>query len=159
MMKYANNFIGRNNQEWLSKMNDLYDLWDKLVEAFGSRGYINMPSCNKDASRYLVPEGTEGEVTYFGKPELSFRLSDHWNWISPKKAPGVVQCKLYRVREPKLGERPLGRIEIGLYKDGEYHFIAGERRNKNTNGWLWDVPASTEELVNRAERYMTKKEA
>ena len=78
-------------QEKEQKCKDFFEeLSEKLKDT-----HIVMKSCNKDNSVYLVPKGTEKEVTYYGKPVYSFRISDHWNWKSNLKKnpnPGYVQC-------------------------------------------------------------------
>lgn len=43
-------------------------------------------SSNKNSikcSTYLVPHGTKSQITYYSKPDKSFRFSGHWNWYVP----------------------------------------------------------------------------
>lgn len=53
--------------------------FEALCDMLSDR-YEMLKSCNRDMSAYLCPIGTTSEVTYYSKPEGSFRISDHWNW-------------------------------------------------------------------------------
>lgn len=136
------------------KKEKLDELWKQLCNAYSD--YSEMGSCNKDYSRYLVPNGTESEVTYHGKPLNSFRISDHWNWISPRKAPGEIQCPLWSERNFPAKTKPLTRIGIFVF-DGKYYcFVCGERKIKHE--WIWDCPDNIHVLMDRANRFMKTKE-
>lgn len=80
------------------------DWFYQLVMIIGD-DYKVVGSCNQDISLYLIPNGTEDEISYYGKPENSFRVSDHWNWYSniKKKCDKVteIQCHNISLIHPK----------------------------------------------------------
>ena len=85
------------------KMRRCSDFFNVLAQALSSN-YTVMGSCNKDVSAYLVPTGHEDEVSYYGKPENSFRVSDHWNWYSSLKKcsdQDEVQCHSIDIPRPR----------------------------------------------------------
>ena len=113
-------------------------LWDS---------YNVIESCNADLSAYLVPAGTENEVTYRGKPVNSFRISDHWNWyanVNKCEDPLYIQCHSIDVIEPlprpKEGKPSEARraIQVAIYsKDGKYHCVYGEKFDRRKRRWTW----------------------
>lgn len=121
--------------------------------------HTSMGSCNKDSSVYLVPNGTEDQVTYKSKPQNSFRISDHWNWkASLRKQPieGYVQCftrdlPCYRKRrEEGKASMPIWAWQIGYFgEDAVYHCVYGERFNRETKIWDW-VEADPAEVAKMA---------
>lgn len=110
--------------------------------------YELLPSCNHDFSRYLIPSGSKNELSYYGKPDMSFRLSDHWNWYSSLTKcsdPGMVQCRSLdmpwvrkREKEGKATEPRYG-IQVALFDaaTGCYHHVFGEKFNRKTKTWSW----------------------
>ena len=57
--------------------------------------HVLVGSCNQDETLYLVPKGTEDQITYNSKPANSYRYSDHWNWyanVKKCKNPNYIQC-------------------------------------------------------------------
>ena len=71
--------------------------------------YTVVGSCNKDSSLYLVPNGTEDEITYYSKPAKSFRISDHWNWYANTKKcdnERYIQCLCVDLPYAKRREAP-----------------------------------------------------
>lgn len=129
--------------------------FDELAVALGE-SYKTMASINKDISMYLVPIGTEGQVSYYGKPANSFRFSDHWNWYSNLNKcsnPHYIQC--LSVDVPRASKRsdygkaskPRHAIQVSYYgKDNKYHCIYGERFNQKTKRWDW-IEQSVNEVV------------
>ena len=124
-----------------SKCKEFFDsLCEKLKET-----YTIVGSCNKDSSVYLVPIGTESEITYYSKPKKSFRISDHWNWFANLykcSLENYVQC--YSLDMPWPNKRPEpGKASKPKYgwqvsvigTDGKYHCIFGERFNRKTKEW------------------------
>lgn len=109
--------------------------------------HVVVGSCNKDASAYLVPKGTEDQISYYGKPEDSYRISDHWNWFSNVKKckdEHYVQClntdiPWTRLREePGMATKPRYGIQVAYYgKDRKYHGIFGDLFNRKTKTWAW----------------------
>ena len=132
-------------------------IWEELVEKFKAYDYVEMASCNKDYSRYLVKRGTEDRVSYFGKPQLSLRISDHWNWINNRKAPGKIQCKVKDMWPPKEGQKPSRRVCIAIYDNGQYHYICGDKRVETKIGdrkweWVFDTSCAKENVEKFLER-------
>lgn len=109
--------------------------------------YEVVASCNKDASRYLVPKGTSGQISYYGKPDRSFRISDHWSWYSNTQKcrdENYVQCEsvdMPRVRRrEKEGMASKSRFGIQvclLGTDGRYHHVFGDKFNRKKHTWSW----------------------
>lgn len=109
--------------------------------------YEVVGSCNQDISRYLIPIGTVGDLSYYGKPRLSFRVSDHWNWYSSIRKcsdPNYVQCltddlpETYSRREEGKTTKPRFGISVCVFgTDNKYHVIYGEMFDKNTKKWKW----------------------
>lgn len=109
--------------------------------------YKVVASCNKDLSAYLVPKGTEKEITYESKPACSLRVSDHWNWYSNiKKCPNedYVQCHSVDLPEPRKrlspgkASNPIKAPQVCLiYSDGKYHCVFGRFFGKASGKWKW----------------------
>ncbi|MBP5594167.1 MAG: hypothetical protein J6Y02_02205 [Pseudobutyrivibrio sp.] len=115
----------------------------KLLE----KTYTTVGSCNQDSSVYLVPAGTESEITYYSKPSRSFRISDHWNWysnINKCSNPNYIQCLSVDVPYPRKREipgkatKPRVAFQVAMIgNDGKYHAVYGEVFNRNTKTWSW----------------------
>ena len=108
--------------------------------------YKIVGSCNKDFSAYLVPVGTEGQISYTDKPENSFRISDHWNWYSNiKKCPdeSYVQCNSLSVPKaenriaPGKASNPISAIQVAFFCKGSYYAVYGEYYNFQAKTWEW----------------------
>ena len=109
--------------------------------------YEIIGSCNKDISRYLIPIGTEKQVTYYGKPVFSFRISDHWSWYSSLKKcsdPDYIQCESADL--PKAGGRnapgkasdPINKLQVAVQgTDGKYHHVFGYKWDENEHNYQW----------------------
>ena len=131
----------RNIKERMNKCSEVFSELAKIL----SDQYEILESCNKDFSKYLCLKGTTGEVSYEGKPEKSFRISDHWNWYSNvKKCPdmSIIQCYASNIPEPREREgegatKPRKAISIGFYENGQYKIVYGEFYNKETEEWSW----------------------
>lgn len=112
----------------------LSEEFDRLAEELKETHEV-MPSCNNDISRYLVPKGTSNQVTYYGKPEGSFRISDHWSWYANVKKcadEAVIQCELDGLtpnnrKGDGLPSDPVTALAIAVYRDGKYYpvYVAG----------------------------------
>lgn len=103
-------------------------------------------SCNKDVSAYLIPDGTDDQVTYHSKPANSFRLSDHWNWKSNlAKNPNEKYIQCYtrdlpwcRLRNaPGKASNPIKAACVCYFDGNIYHVVFGERFNRTTKSWDW----------------------
>lgn len=118
--------------------------------------YEVIESCNQDFSRYLVPIGTSDQVTYYGKPMKSFRISDHWNWFSNLKKcndPHYVQCRSFdmpwcRKREDgcPMATKPRFGIQVCIHLDDGYHHVFGDKFDRKTKTWSW-IESTPEEVV------------
>lgn len=132
-----------NNAEKFNKCWDFFNIIAKLLE----EEYEVIKSCNQDLSRYLIPKGTINDLNYTGKPNKSFRLSDHWSWYSSiKKCPdkNYVQClstgcpNVKRRIDPEKATKPIFAIQVCFYcDDGKYRVVYGEKFNKTTKRWEW----------------------
>ena len=120
--------------------------------------YTVVGSSNNDSSLYLVPTGTEDEITYYGKPANSFRISDHWNWYANTKKcdnERYIQCLCVDLPYAKKREAP-GKASKPIYActvsmighDGKYHQIFGEKFDRKTKTWKW-VETDLSDVVRR----------
>lgn len=133
-----------------------FDQLTSLLE----ESHRRMDSCNNDISAYLVPKGTEEQVSYYGKPANSFRISDHWSWYSNLKKcekPHYIQCLSVDVprakKRPDVGKasKPIFAIQVSYIEDdGKYHCVYGEKFDPKTKKWSW-VESKPEEVLNRLE--------
>lgn len=108
--------------------------------------YDVVGSCNKDMSVYLIPKGTLSELSYYGKPEKSFRISDHWNWYSSVRKcsdESYVQCLSVDVpevlsrTEPGKPTEARQAIQVSIYENGCYHAVYGDVFDAKTKEWKW----------------------
>lgn len=109
--------------------------------------YNVVESCNNDCSAYLVPCGTENQITYYGKPKHSFRYSDHWNWranIKKCNNENYIQCHsvdMPRVKPRKgfgLASDCIRGFQVAVMgKDNNYHVVYGEKFDRKTKSWTW----------------------
>jgi len=120
--------------------------FNELAKELGD-SYEKIDSCNKDESAYLVPKGTGEQISYYGKPDRSFRYSDHWNWYSNIRKcedESIIQCynadipgPRNRIEEGKAS-KPRFVIQVGYCdKDSIYHAVYGEIFDKESNEWTW----------------------
>lgn len=123
------------------------DYFDRLANKL-SETHIVVGSCNQDKSAYLVPKGTEAEITYHSKPINSYRISDHWNWkTNVRKNPDdkYIQCYTQdmpwtKKREaPGKASKPIWGIAVCYFDemDHMYHVIYGEKFDRKTRTWSW----------------------
>lgn len=122
-------------------MEDCNAYFDKLAEVLANSHEVRSSPYSKD--RYLVMKGTGRAISFYGKPCLSFRVSDHWNWRADVKYcrdVHRVQCFTrdlrYPLRRPEKGKasRPIISCCVGYYGlDKKYHIICGEVYNKKTH--------------------------
>lgn len=117
-------------------------------------------SCNRDISAYLIPDGTEDQVTYHSKPANSFRFSDHWNWkanLGKNPNEKYIQCYTKDLPWCKMRNAP-GKASNPIYAvcvcyfDGDiYHVVYGERFNRVSKTWDW-VEADPMEVAKMAQK-------
>lgn len=128
------------------KMEKCKEFFDNLSVLLWST-HNTMGSCNRDASAYLVPIGTENLVTYKSKPKDSFRISDHWNWYAnTKKNADVnyVQCNSVDLPKPtsrlspNKASKPIFGCQVAIFCDDEkYHCVYGDCFDERNNTWNW----------------------
>lgn len=116
-------------------------VWSELVKQL-SDNYEEIGSSNQDISRYLVPKGTANQITYYGKPGMSLRMSDHWCWyssITKCENESYIQCD-NSIFEPHDREReggasrPIKALQICIIdKDGVYHPLIGIMNEMTNN--------------------------
>ena len=112
-----------------------------------NESYEVVGSCNNDSSAYLIPKGTGEQITYYGKPADSFRISDHWNWysnINKCSNPKYIQCYSVDCPFPRKREeagrptKPRRAFQVAFIgKDGKYHAVYGEVFNRKSKNWEW----------------------
>lgn len=122
------------------------EFFDELVNAL-SETHEMIGSCNKDNSVYLVPKGTSEQITYYGKPKQSFRLSDHWNWYSNLNKcdkEHYIQCLSVDLpyakqrMSPGKPSKPIFGIQVCIFgNDKKYHCVFGEKYDRKTKKWTW----------------------
>ena len=122
-----------------------YDFIRSIQKALGD-DYILRPSCNQDVSLYLIPKDSIDQLSYVGKPEKSYRMSNHWNWYSNlKKCPdeSMVQCFSPDLPAPKQRKAPgkasdpIDAVCVCEYLNGEYHVIFGQKYDHETKQFVW----------------------
>ena len=131
---------------YYDKLNKCLEFFYELADILEGR-YELVESCNLDVSSYLVPNGTADDISYYGKPEKSFRVSDHWNWyanLSKCSRRGYVQC--YSVDVPRArrrleeGKASKPRVALQVCRlgdDGKYHAIYGEKFDYYLGEYVW----------------------
>lgn len=133
-----------NRTEKISLCNRFMDRVAYLLDPY----FELMDSCNQDISRYLIPSGSRSEVSYYGKPDMSLRFSDHWNWFSSLKKcndPNYVQCRsldmpwVRKREDPEMATQPRYGIQVCIYEKatGCYHHVYGDKFNRHTRKWTW----------------------
>lgn len=153
------------NQSKIPEYNDVSESWkmdaclaffQKLSDILNGK-YEIVGSCNKDVSQYLVPIGTIDQISYYGKPEMSFRISDHWNWYSSIKKcknPDYVQCNSVDIPRAKKrtddhATRPMRGMQVAIqWTDGYYHHVFGEKYDPKTRKYVW-VESNPEDICRR----------
>ena len=142
----------------MTKIEMCKNYFDQLSELL-KETYTVVNSCNKDASAYLVPIGKENEISYYGKPEHSFRVSDHWNWYSNlKKCKNRDEVQCWNVDVPYPRDRdyqypnratyPRTACQVAYYSgyDHKYHAIYGDAWDSKTKKFEW-IESDINELI------------
>lgn len=134
------------SKAYYDKLNKCLEFFYELADILEDR-YELVESCNLDVSSYLVPNGTADDISYYGKPARSFRVSDHWNWYANLRKctrRGYVQCYSADVprarRRPEEGKASKPRIALQvcmLGDDGKYHAIYGEKFDYYLGKYVW----------------------
>ena len=143
-----------NTQEEKSKMDYCDEFIDGLAEILKGR-YEMVASCNRDLSRYLVPVGTKEEISYYGKPSMSFRVSDHWSWYSSLDKCSnerYIQCFANDLPRPKPRLAPgqatkaIRAYQVGIFMNGRYYCVYGDTYDPRTRRWGW-IETTPERVV------------
>lgn len=153
----------------ITKFDSCKIFFDRLAELLQGK-YEIVGSCNKDRSAYLIPVGTNNQISYYGKPDVSFRISDHWTWYSNLKKcekPDEVQCYSDGTpppmprnrRNPQMAVEPHKACQVALYsqKDRMYHVVCGEIWNpeKEQYGWIFISPETVvDQLIMKKDPYV-----
>lgn len=134
------------NKEYEEKVEKCLGFLFRVSELLDN--YTLVGSCNRDISKYLIPNGSESELSYYGKPENSLRFSDHWNWFSSIKKctdEHYIQCRSLDIPWCRLREeagkatKPRFGIQVAYYdkKDKCYHHVFGDKFDRKTKKWSW----------------------
>jgi len=138
------------------KINACIQFFEDLSNRLQNK-YSVMGSCNNDISSYLCPIGTEWEVSYNGKPEMSFRVSDHWNWFANVKRcsrVGYVQCYspdlpfAKKRMEKGKASTPIYAISVMIFINNKYVPVYGETFDRNNRAWSW-VDNSVDTVISK----------
>lgn len=131
------------------------EFFDQLVSLL-EETHERLASCNNDISAYLIPKGTMEQVSYYGKPANSFRISDHWSWranLNKCSKPNYIQCLSVDVphAKPRIDtgkpSKPIFAIQVAYCgEDGKYHCVFGEKFDPKTKQWSW-VDSKPEDVL------------
>ena len=133
------------NETYENKMKKCQEFFYKLADILKEE-YEVIESCNADCSVYLIPNGTVNELSYYGKPDASFRVSDHWNWYANLQKcdkPEYIQCMSVNApwckhRKDDKATKPVIAIQVSMiFPDGKYHAIYGESFDRKKKTWEW----------------------
>lgn len=132
------------------KMRKCVEFFDELASLLSDRYEMVCPfdKTGYRSDKYLVPKGTAEEITYYGKPVRSFRVSTHWNWrenLEKCANEGYIQCFCpdlpwaKRRLEASGRSEPIHAATVAYYgDDGKYHVMFGEYWNRKTKTWGWN---------------------
>ena len=122
--------------------------FDELTKLLDGQYEVVHSNCKKSKDRYLIPNGTAAEITFNSKPASSFRVSDHWNWVSDRKycdRLNYQQCynedlpRGFR-RDPNSTKatKPIFAAQVAfMCPDGVYRAVYGEIFDRKTKTWSW----------------------
>lgn len=126
------------------------EFFQKLAELLKDK-YEIVGSPNKVRTKHLVLFGTADELTYYSKPDKSFRMAFYWNWYASLKKcenPFYIQCRnkdLPRLHgRPGLekASKPVRAAQVAVIgDDGHYHAVFGEVYHNKKWYWLENDPA------------------
>lgn len=149
MGQYFNDDLKENNDDYSGSVDEAHqkctDFFNRLIDILGDE-YVSISSCNQDFSRYLCLKGTDNEITYSSKPDISFRISDHWNWYSNiKKCPNpyYIQCHSADAPWPRKRDgygkasKPWKICQVCVFVNGMYRAVYGECYDAKTRKTFW----------------------
>ena len=150
-------------------MKDKYILCDKFFYELSQRLYpfyetIGVMDTNyhKYKSRYLIPFGSDYQMSRFSMPMLSFRMSDHWNWMPNEKIyfdseieNNVTQrycidmppAKLRKCSD-KATKPQFGILVAIMDSKGIYRCVYGDKYWPKTHSWSW-LEANPEDVIKK----------
>lgn len=119
--------------------------------------YKLIEGLSKGVSMFLIPEGTEGDVSWTGKPAKSFRFSGVWNWYTNAgNCPDldVIQCESVDMPAPKerrgegSGSIPWKGYQVAYYGDDhKYHHVYGLGYDRKRGHWFWNDDYTPEDVL------------
>lgn len=130
------------------RRNKVKEFYNRLVD-ISKDHYFEVESCNNDASRYLLRNGTTREdISYYSKPLWSYRMSDHWNWYtSERKCSDLKYIQCHSIDMPwarkrvyvDKATRPMRGWQVCIFSadDGLYHCVYGEIFDRKEKKWYW----------------------
>lgn len=132
-MKYTNYY---ERPSWIKKENTSR-AFDKFEELMSKGDYTIDFHCRTDNrgrhfySFYLIPKGQD--LSYYGHPEGTIRLSNHWSWYSSQNKcsdPNIIQCELKGIaprlrfeNDPNGKTTPKFLTTIAIVKNGVYEAL------------------------------------
>ena len=133
------------------------EFFNQLADILKEHGYVVVGSPYNKYTLQLVPAGEEGLLTYYGKPFLSFRLSNVWNWYTSEdrcKDPNQVQCLNLDIpwsrkrKEGEAGSKPWFAWQVAMFDhDRKYHCVFGDKFDRKTKTWTF-VEADPHDIAN-----------
>lgn len=140
------------------------DFFNKLADLMKDE-YVLLDYRDTSESAYLIPIGTEDQMSWYGKPEWSFRISGHWSWYANTKKcadKDIVQCEsvdlpVPRDRRAETGaSMPIYAAQVCVYYNGKYHCIYGNcYSRKRIHGKHWTFREADPKAI--AESYLEEK--
>jgi len=141
-----------------AKATKCWNFFNELSRALmAERGYELMKPRGGYRAAYLFPKGTIKQISYYGKPELSFRCSDDWNWYTNKKRcpdPEQIQCHSVDIpgplwRKDDDGTKPVKGWNVAIYGlDHKYHCVYGTYFDRVDRRWGWKE-TSVQEVISQ----------
>ena len=147
-----------NDEKILNRFKKCESFFEELCKELEDTHELVLCEKNRSASSYLVPKGTADQITWYGKPDNSFRIGDTWNWYANMKRCSdewTVQCvntdlPFTANRKGGIGSRersPQVKAVQVAYKNGDnYSCVYGQKYDRKTKKWYW-VEADPKEVA------------
>lgn len=148
--------------------------FEKVAEILTADGLFEVVDSPYSNDRYLIPAGTANQITFYGKPVGSLRLSDHWNWyasIDQCNKPWYLQCYNFDVPRAKkrtvygASTEPRFAWQCAIHcADGKYRAAYGDIFDRHTKEWIWldnrtTTPENTAEVMRNIAKSWYKEKA
>ena len=138
-----------------------YELSQRLYPFYETIGVTNV-HYQKYGSRYLIPFGSDYQISRFSLPVFSFRMSDHWNWKPNENKyseseientavqrycidmpPARLRKNSDRATKPQFG------VLIAIYDSkGIYRCVYGDKYYSETHSWGW-LDSNPEDVIRK----------